>query len=143
MVQLITETIKLLTDTTDQIADVVLSGNPYTLRVLWNERHGYWSLSIFERDGAAIVENIKMVKDYPLIGRFKNLLLPPGELYFIDPKTRPGRPGYDAFTDHYLTYLDLEEVAAVSASILPAGQLDTIWDGGVTSFDGGVTSWDA
>lgn len=140
---MIVETINLLPETTDQLADVVLSGNPYTLRVLWNERHGYWALSIFERDGAAIVENIKMVKDYPLIGRFKNLLLPVGELYLIDPKSRPGRPGYDAFKDHYLTYLDPETVAAVAASKLAAGQLGSIWDDGATAWDGGATKWDA
>jgi hypothetical protein len=98
--------IAVLTETTDQIVEVVLSGNPYTLRILWNERFGYWSLSIFERDGPVIVENIKMVKDYPLIGKFKDTRLPTGELYLIDPKARATRPGYDAFTDYVLAYFE-------------------------------------
>jgi len=142
---MIFEAIKPLANTTDQLIDVVLSGNPYTLRILWNERHGYYSLSVFERDGPAILENVKMVKDYPLIGRFKNPLLPPGELFFIDPKNRPSRPGYEAFTDYVLTYFDAQEVASVSESSqsTKAAMSGSIWDGGLTVWDGGASTWDA
>ena len=142
---MIFEALKPLTNTTDQLLDVVLSGNPYTLRILWNERHGYYSLSVFERDGPAIVEGVKMVKNYPLLGRFKNPLLPAGELFFVDPKNRPTRPGYEAFTDYLLTYFDAEDVPAVVASTQAetAALSGSIWDGGLSVWDTGSTTWDA
>ena len=81
---MILEEITLSSDTTDQTIDVVLSGEPYTLRILWNELFGYFSLSVLERAGDVIVENIKMVPNYPLIGRFKDIRLPVGDLYFYN-----------------------------------------------------------
>lgn len=136
--------IAVLSNTTDQLIDVVLSDNPYTLRILWNERFGYWSLSIFERDGPVIVENIKMVKDYPLIGQFKDTRLPVGELYLLDPKARPTRPGYDAFTDYVLAYFVDDVVAVVPSSTQAEAVIWTgsIWDSGLSSWDAGATTWD-
>ena len=139
--------IAVLANTTDQLVDVVLSDNPYTLRILWNERFGYWSLSILERDGPAIVENIKMVKDYPLIGQYKDTRLPTGELYFLDPKARATRPGYDAFTDYVFAYYEPDEITAVAASTQAEAIVMTgsIWDGGLSTWQDGATvsTWDA
>ena len=141
---MIFEAIKPLTGVTDQLIDVVLSNNPYTLRILWNERFGYWSLSIYERDGAVIVENIKMVKDYPLVGQYKDTRLPVGDLYFIDPKSRSTRPDYDAFTDYVLAYYVPDEIATVGASTQVTNVLSgSIWDGGLSSWDNGASTWDA
>lgn len=103
---MILEEITLLSDTTDQLLSVVLSDNPYTLRVLWNENYGYFSLSIYEREGDVIVENVKMVKNYPLLGRFKNTKLPLGDLYFVDNKNKNARPIYESIGtgDYSLVY---------------------------------------
>jgi len=137
--------IPLLADTTDQLVDVVLSDNPYTLRILWNEKYGYFSLSIYARDGAVILENIKMVKNYPLISRFKNTLLPVGDLYFIDNKNKHSRALYESVGtgDYSLVYyvpdvilsdvVVITQVAAVSGSI---------WDSGLSVWDGGASVWD-
>ena len=103
---MIIESIPLTTDTTDQIFNVTLSGNPYTLRVLWNETGGYFSLTVYERDGAAIVTNVKMVKNYPLLGRFKDTRLPVGKLFFIDNRGKHDRPVYGSIGtgDYSLIY---------------------------------------
>lgn len=86
--------IPLQPDTTDQLVSVELDGNPYILRVLWNERFAYFSLSISAADETPILTNVKMVKNYPLIGRFKNTLLPVGDLYFVQEKGSADRPAY-------------------------------------------------
>lgn len=89
--------IPLLPDTTDQLVDIELSGNPYTLRVLWNDKYGYFSLTVSEKNGDVIVENIKMVKNYPLLRKFKNDKLPAvGDLYFFDNKNKNERPIYES-----------------------------------------------
>jgi len=143
---MILEEIPLLPDTTDQLVDVVLSDNPYTLRVLWNETFGYFSLSVFEREGAVIVENIKMVKNYPLIRRFKDTRLPVGELYFIDNKNKNPRALYTSIgtNDYSLMYFVPDVVTAVESVVITAAPAvsGSIWDSGLSVWDSGSSSWD-
>jgi len=137
--------IPLLPDTTDQLVDVVLSDNPYTLRILWNEKYGYFSLSIYARDGAVILENIKMVKNYPLIGRFKNTLLPIGDLYFIDNKNKHSRALYESVGtgDYSLVYYVPDVVASEVVVITPVAAISgSIWDSGLSVWDSGSSAWD-
>lgn len=140
---MIFEAIRPIPDAADQLIDVVLSDNPYTLRILWNERAGYWGLSIFERDGPVILENIKMVKDSPLIGRYKDTRLPGGEIYFVDKKARATRPGFNAFNDYVLVYF-VPDVAQVSLSSVQPIDITSgsIWDDGLTIWDDGLSVWD-
>jgi len=86
--------IPLQPNTTDQLVRVELGGNLYILRVLWNERFGYFSLSVLTADEQPILTNVKMVKNFPLIGRFKNTLLPAGDFYFIQEKGNADRAAY-------------------------------------------------
>jgi len=143
---MILEEITLLPDTTDQLVDVVLSDNPYTLRVLWNETFGYFSLSVFEREGAVIVENIKMVKNYPLIRRFKDTRLPVGELYFIDNKNKNPRALYTSIgtNDYSLMYFVPDVVTSVESVVITAAPAvsGSIWDSGLSVWDSGSSSWD-
>jgi len=137
--------IPLLADTTDQLVDVVLSDNPYTLRILWNEKYGYFSLSIYARDGAVILENIKMVKNYPLISRFKNTLLPIGDLYFIDNKNKHSRALYESVGtgDYSLVYYVPDVVVSDVVVITPVAAVSgSIWDSGLSVWDSGSSSWD-
>lgn len=139
--------VPLLPETTDQLIDVVLSDNPYTLRILWNELGGYFSLSIYERDGPVILENIKMVKNYSLIKRFKDTRLPPGDLFFIDRKNNNLRPLYTSIGtgDYSLIYFE-DDAAAIVESVLvtaTAPVTGSIWDSGLSVWDSGSTTWDA
>ena len=100
----LTQKIPLQPETTDQLVSVELDGNPYILRVLWNERFGYFSLSVLTADETVILENIKMVKNYPLIGRFKDVRLPFGVLHFVQEKGNATRPGYSDLAVSFSLY---------------------------------------
>lgn len=138
--------IPLLPDTTDQLIDVVFSDNPYTLRVLWNEIGGYFSLSVYERDGLVILENIKMVKNHALIGRFKDTRLPIGELFFIDNKNKNPRALYTSIGtgDYSLVYYVPDVIAVVESVVVTAvaAVSGSLWDSGLSVWDGGATVWD-
>lgn len=105
---MILEEIPLLAGASDQTADIVINDEPFTIRVLWNERGGYWSLSMLERDGSPILTNIKMVNNYPLTGRF-HLLGLPGDLYFLHKAGKTYRPTFEDVGGEYgLFYYDAE-----------------------------------
>ena len=138
--------IPLLPDATDQLLDVVLSDNPYTLRVLWNEIGGYFSLSVYEREGVVILENVKMVKNYPLIGRFKDTRLPVGELFFIDNKNKNERSLYTSIGtgDYSLVYFVPDVLASVESVVITpvAAVSGSIWDSSLSTWDSGTSVWD-
>jgi len=138
--------IQLFPETTDQLLDVVLSDNPYTLRVLWNEIGGYFSLSVYEREGDVILENVKMVKNYPLIGRFKDDRLPVGELFFIDNKNKNERAIYTSIGvgDYSLIYFVPDVVTAIESIVITpvAAVSGSIWDSSLSTWDAGATVWD-
>ena len=129
--------IPLLQTTADQTLEIEIGGSPYILRVMWNERFGYFSLSISTADDEPILTNIKMVKNYPLIGRFKNTLLPDGDFIFLQEKGTIGRPGYDDLETNYGLYYYEMESATVDAVSLepPAALIGTTWDSGTTLWD--------
>lgn len=137
--------IPLLAETSDQLVYVELDGNPYIIRVLWNERFGYFSLSISEADQTPILVNIKMVKNFPLTRRFQDLRLPFGSLFFVQEKGTADRPGYsDLATNCNLYYIEPDAVVTAQQvqEQVAAPLLGTIWDSGFTGWDGGDTLWD-
>lgn len=139
----ILQEIPLLAGSADQTLDVTLDGVPYTLRVLWNERFGYWSLSIAYRDGDAILTNIKMVNNFPLVKRFQRLPMK-GELFFVHRAGKIRRPTYDDVGGEYgLFYYDPETAEDLPRPIAPRGSTQTIWGGGNTIFKDGdvITNW--
>lgn len=102
---MILQKIPLFEQTTDQTLTVELEGNPYRMRILWNERFGYWSLSLYTVAGEPLVEGIKMVTNYDLTSRFKDERMPYGALYFVREKGPYKRPDYnDLAVTHSLYY---------------------------------------
>lgn len=137
--------IPLQPETTDQLVSVELDGNPYILRVLWNERFAYFTLSIMEANESPLLTNVKMVKNYPLIGRFKNELLPFGDLYFIQEKGSAARPGYsDLGVTFGLYYYEADTVVTAQPVRQQIGEavIGTVWDSGLSTWDTGSTLWD-
>lgn len=137
--------IPLNPETSDQRLSVELSGNPYILRVLWNDRFSYWALSINTSDDEPILTNIKMVKNFGLTSRFKSILLPPGELFFIQENGTSSRPSYeDMGTTHNLYYYESDPVAPVEIVTVTTASvpLGTIWDSGASVWDTGSSEWD-
>lgn len=137
--------IPLQAETTDQLVSVELDGNPYILRVLWNERFGYFSLSVNAADDTPILTNIKMVKNYPLIGRFKSDLLPAGGIYFVQEKGNAERPGYsDLAVNFGLYYYEADAVVTAQPvrQAVPEAVVGTVWDSNLSTWDTGSTLWD-
>lgn len=112
--------IPLIAGRTDQTLDITLDNIPYTLRVMWNTRFEYWSLSINERDGEAILTNVKMVAYYPLVKRFKRVVMA-GELFFIHRGGKTYRPGFDDIggVTYGLFYYDPQGASGLPVPILP------------------------
>lgn len=137
--------IPLLKSTTDQTVDMTISDNPYQLRVLWNERAGYFSLSVLDLNEAPILSNIKMVKNYPLISPFKDTRLPRGEFYFLDEKNRLGhRPRYDDIGESYNLYYYEPDAVPRAVQVIDRSlpQVGSIWDSGLSTWDDGASLWD-
>lgn len=137
--------IPLQAETTDQLVSIELDGNPYILRVLWNERFGYFSLSVNAADDTPILTNIKMVKNYPLIGRFKSDLLPAGDIYFVQEKGNADRPGYsDLAVNFGLYYYEADAVVTAQPvrQAVPEAVVGTVWDSNLSTWDTGSTLWD-
>lgn len=86
--------IPVLEKTADQTLDVTIAEAPYTMRILWNERLKYFSLTISEKGGDAILTNVKMVPNYPLVGLYKRLPFS-GDLFFLHHAGKSYRPEYD------------------------------------------------
>lgn len=127
---------------TDQTLSVELGGNPYKLRVLWNERYQYHALSIGTLADELILENVKMVRDYPLIGRYQDARLPSGELIWLREKGKAEYAGYDDPEVTYgLYYYEPDVVTtplAVTTNVVN-GVIGSEWD---SEWDNGLTEWD-
>jgi hypothetical protein len=76
--------IPLSNNETNYLIDVVLSGIEYKLRLLYNVRASFWSISIYEIDDTPIVEGVRLVINYPIFENIVNKKLPKGRLYLID-----------------------------------------------------------
>lgn len=137
--------IPLLPQTTDQTVSVEIDDTSYILRVLWNERFGYFALTVSTADDVPIVSNIKMVKNYPLVGKFKDTLLPFGDFFFVQESGSIDRPGYDDLGVSFFLYYYEPDVVASTAPVIvePIGAvLGSLWDSGFTDWDDGASGWD-
>lgn len=101
-----------LINSPDQVFDVTLDEVPYTFRVLYNDRFDYFSLTISEKDGEALLSNIKMVNNSPLVGAYKRLPFA-GDLFFLHKGGKTTRPTLDDIGVNYnLYYFDENGTAA-------------------------------
>jgi hypothetical protein len=139
---MILQQIPLLAGRSNQYADVTIGGIPFTIRMLWNEWGGYWSLSLAELNGPDLLVNIKCVVNYPLTGRFQALGLA-GDLYLIHGNGLTYRPTFEDIggNTYGLYYYEPESVADLPLPIPPIGMLGSIWDDGATEWDGGESVW--
>lgn len=63
---------------------VSLDGQLYTLGLTWNEREGAFYLDVSDQDGSPILLGRKVVVGLPLLARFRDAALPPGQLLAVD-----------------------------------------------------------
>ncbi|MDF3793519.1 hypothetical protein P3S48_22845, partial [Enterobacter hormaechei] len=88
----------------------VFDDTPVTLRLRWNERFGFWSLGIYDRESLPIITGVKLVQNYPLLKNFSfdNFS---GDIYFIRTYGEKVRPDIDSIGgDHLLVYATKEEI---------------------------------
>lgn len=62
------------TDAPHTTQQTELDGKTYTLEFEFIEREGFWMLHISDQDGNPLVCGIKLVADWPLLRRDRNLL---------------------------------------------------------------------
>lgn len=129
----------------DQVLQITLDDNPYKLRILWNERFQYFSLSIYTTDDVAILLNVKMVKNYPLTDRFHNILLPYGVFFFIQDSGTTLAPTFDELgVTHNLYYYEPDVTVSAQGVVSTTTEttIGTLWDSDLTTWDSDSTLWD-
>lgn len=95
---------------TDQTLQAVFDATPVSLRARWNERFGFWSLGIYDRESVPIITGVKLIQDFPLLKRF-NLDQFTGDLYFIRINGTKVRPDIESLGgDHILVYASEDEI---------------------------------
>jgi hypothetical protein len=72
-----------------------LDGRSYTLDFHFNARMGRWFMGIGDADGVPLLSAIPLLAGPPIINRFKNPALPPGEFLVFDTTGKSISPGAD------------------------------------------------
>lgn len=61
-----------------------LENNTYGFAFAWNERDAAWYFDIFDAVGTPLLSSRKVTLGLPLLWRFRDSRLPPGELTVVD-----------------------------------------------------------
>ena len=75
-------------DANDSLTEVELDGVTYFLRLSWNSEAEQWVLSIENAYNELIVAGIAVMPDTPLLGSYRHLAMPAGELVARAPDRR-------------------------------------------------------
>lgn len=135
--------IPILPQVSEQYLNVTLEDNPYTIGLKYNVRFDFFTLSIAEKDGDLLLGGVKLVNNYPLIGRYLKTPLK-GDFYLLHKGGKDIPPTYDNVGNEFMLYYyddDIADVLPVPNEVMGATQ--SVWDSGNTVWDGGTTSWDA
>lgn len=105
--------IPLEKDTTEQVFNVVLNEETFRLKVLWNDEGNYFSLSIYTISEETLIENVKMVPNYPLIKRYKIEGMPKGELFLVRMFGKSEKPDYNELGESFKLIFIEDEIEDV------------------------------
>lgn len=72
-----------------------LEGASYTFELRWNDRDGFWFLSLSSRSGEQLVTGRKVVLGANILGRATDPRLPPGAVLAIDTTGQDQEAGRD------------------------------------------------
>jgi len=89
-----------------------LDGQEYVLDFRFNTREKVWYLTICDTGSNAIVGGIKVVVGFPLLNRFSDPRLPPGDIYCLtstQDNTPPGQEELGYGLRCCLFYYDVNE----------------------------------
>lgn len=91
-----------------------LEGTVYLMHFKLNDRSKRWTMDIKLEDGTLLVAGIPLIVNWPLIRRFKDSRLPPGEFYVVNETGGTEEPREDSFLEtHVLIYLEAADVEAL------------------------------
>lgn len=76
------QTISFL-DANDILTTATLDGTQYKIRMLYNDKGGFWTMSLRTTDNSSLLESVKCVPDYPLLVPYHQPGIPPGELMIV------------------------------------------------------------
>ncbi len=102
-----------------QVSD--FDGVNYSLEFRYNQRETCWYLSIADDIGNDIINGIKIVCSIPLLRRFSDTRLPPGELIAVASGDDDSPPGLTELGDglrvalHYITIAEITAIQAQNA----------------------------
>lgn len=92
---------------------VELDGATFTIELRWNKRAEGWFASLYDSEGAALAQGVRVVADLPLFVRAPRTRRPKGVLYVSDTTGGHADPGrYQLGSSALLLYADAAEVAA-------------------------------
>lgn len=70
-------------DANDSLLEVEFEGDVFFLRMSWNSEGEFWSLGLEDYTHNTILAGVRVVPDSPLLGMFRNLPVPKGEIYAV------------------------------------------------------------
>lgn len=79
--------------------DVILN-----LSFSWSERSQLWSMDVADLNQDMIVSGVPLFTEYPLLFRFKDERLPPGQWFCVDTKNEGKNPGRDDFGSRVILF---------------------------------------
>lgn len=102
-------------DLTEQTIHDVLDGVSVTLKVRWNERFGYWTMNIYDRQQSIIISGIKLSRGVMLIDPY-NVDSLAGDFIFIRDSGEKEEADFSSLgRDFTLIYLTGAEVNAIQS----------------------------
>jgi hypothetical protein len=75
--------------------EVELDGRSFVLTLLWNGRDSSWYLDIADDSSTPLLSGRKLVLGAPLLSRFSDARLPPGELILVDTTGKDAEAGLE------------------------------------------------
>lgn len=70
-------------DFPDFTQSIKLSNVVYTMRARWNTIYEYWTLDLYDKNGAALLIGQKLVYNTDILARYSDPRLPAGELFCV------------------------------------------------------------
>jgi hypothetical protein len=77
----------------------------YVFRIKWNFRAERWVMDLLAEDSTPLLTGLPLVTSWPLLAKFNDIRLPPGELFVFDSTNLNSEPGEESFgVTHFLLY---------------------------------------
>ena len=89
--------IPVTSDPQSSSMQITLDLVPVILKTYYNSRRGTWHLSIKAQDGTDLVNGAPIFVGWPVLSRFRDTRLPPGDFLAVDTGNQSLDPGQDDF----------------------------------------------